>query len=762
MISNSNKTYEGLSHSYSVWYPKSVWLFPNANEYKLWAFLFSQYVFQSRYPEKYGDPRKIDIYKSFLKNFLNQSPNTIDSCLKHMQSIGVIDRDKFSNQCTLNIEYVLGAISLINTTQDETVLSKIGKLFNEGDKHELKKIGLKSCFNFEVPAVSSLQINEGYQNLVNEPEVTKICETSPKVTNFCEPTTQNLGTWLQNTTTLPIFGNLCTQILVNSEDFTKNCETFASFDDIVPKNWEGEVKMTFLAGDIIGLSVHDPLNSIKSLPNFGNLLLKICESGTQNLVNYYSKFGNIILYINNNKIRINNTDFSEIEKENVELKKQIAVLLEKNQNTIGGSEDPIEVLKANNSSSDINIPDQIGNIKNSFNLVGEWVPCTEKEISEYTHTKLNDRTVQDIIKSVKDKFIDGSQVKAKTFFDFFKDLVNESFTIELDNPDDEYEIEDYANADLEDEAMTEDERKQAISVKSILELKRFCLKEYYSLFPFFKWEGVNVHVYYQESHTATLEDRMKAFEYLRSRIDSQFTEADLALDDYEKGIKVIDMFNNNFPENITFAYSDMVDYLQYLMIEIGLFSYMGIEYNSYDILDAFRSSIKVLINHTDETATRINLKATTAKTDPNEYTSTTTKTNLKETASKCLVDYLENYSDLLIGFKPPRTKISEDRIIPSHPALTSAFQYLGFSNGKLLEEWEVSQICDSVIQKYNIQGHGLSMFSNTVSCLVFDDTTKKYEVRGLPNNTPKQEQETDIETDEPQVYVRRPRTRRVS
>lgn len=760
----SNDVYSGLSHNYSVWYPKSVWLFPNANEYKLWSYMFSQYVFQSKYPDKYGDPKKIDIYKTYLSKYLNQSTNTIDNCLKHMQSIGVISRSKFASQCTLNISYVLGALSLVNSTSDEDVLVEISESFSSGDKDKLKQLGLKYCPDFEVPSVSSLQFSEGSQILGTSGDFHKNWEpTSQKLGTD----SQNLGNSLQNTTTFTKNGDKSSQNLGTLEDFHKICETFELMSDEFPKNWEGEVILKFSAGNIVNFSVFDPQNSIQKFPKFVKLLPKICESGTQNLGNWYSKFVNIILYIDNNKIKRNYTDFDSLEEENKILREQINVLLKKNQNSsTGESEDSNEFFEVGFSSSNKKtlqdeVDEIVGKIRNSFNMIGEWVPCTEREISEYDKAKLQDRTVQDVIRSVKDKFIDGSQVNAKTFFDYLKELTEESFSVELDEPEDgsfdNYSIDDFALADLSDDTMTDAEREQAISVKSIYELKRFCMKEYKQLFPFFKWEGMNIQVYYHQCEEKTLIERQREFKELHERVSHQFSKEDIALDDYDKKFKVIDAFNDRFPENQTFPYSTMVEGLQDLMIDINLFSSMDIEYNSYNILDGFHGSIKVVYDHLEDTAHRLPQKTIGEEREAlARERSKNTLESLKSAANSVKSDDID-YGDLLLGYRPPRVKISEEKIIPANPALLAAFKHLGFKNGHVLEEWELNQICDAVIKKYNQRGHGLSAFSNTVTCVTMIGNGHRYELRGLSEPIVE-----DPVEEEPRPYVRRQRARRGS
>lgn len=759
----TNDIQSGLSHSYSVWYPKSVWLFPNANEYKLWSFMFSQYVFQSKYPDKYGDPKKIDIYKAYLTKYLSQSPNTINACLKHMQSIEVISKSKFALQCTLNVEYVLGVLALVNSTSDEDILTDISDSFNKGDKNKLRQLGFKYYSNFVAPSVSSLQVLEATQNLTTSEDLTKNCvDTTQNLANE----TQNLVNSLQNTTTSPNFGGLPTQKLVTSAELRKNCVVFNSMEEIVPKNWEGEINLKFSAGELVDLSVFDPRKTIKNYANFGDLVRKIWLDGTQNLVTYYAKFAYIILYINNKEIKRNNTDFASLEIENTNLREQINVLLKKNQNTSSGEPEDSNVFfevgssYSNKKTLQDEVDQIVGKIRNSFNMIGEFVPCTESEISGYDKAKLQDRTVQDVIRSVNDKFIDGSQVNAKTFFDFLKELVDESFVVELGIPEDgsfdEYSVDDFAYADLSDDMMTKAEREQAIAVKSLYELKRFCLKEYKQLFPFFKWEGMNIQVYYHQCEEKSLVERQREFRELHQNTFHKFSDNDISLDDYDKKFKVIEAFNDRFPENQVFTYSDITEGLQYLMIDIGLFSSMGIEYNSYNILDGFHGSIKIVCDHYGGTAYRLPQK--TLAEERKELTierSKTTQKSLRKTEGVIRSDSLD-YGELLLSFRPPRVKLSDENIIPANPALLAAFKHLGFKNGHILEEWELNQICESIIKKYNQRGHGLSAFSNTIICVAMIGNGFRYELKGLTENLV----ETPVEAEEPKPYIRRQRTRR--
>lgn len=163
-MANISNTYEGLSHSYSMWYPKSTWLFPQANNFKLWSWLFSQYMFQRSFPAKYPNPCKMKVPRTFLQKYLGQSPNTLRASIAHMCEIHVLKEQLNSSSMILDIPYVLGVISIINNAVDDDVL-EIQDLFLAGDKDGLKAYGFRPATNFNPPPVSSLDDPEKAQKL---------------------------------------------------------------------------------------------------------------------------------------------------------------------------------------------------------------------------------------------------------------------------------------------------------------------------------------------------------------------------------------------------------------------------------------------------------------------------------------------------------------------------------------------------------------------------------------------------------------------
>ena len=155
---------KGLLHSYSVWYPKSTWPFPNASHFKFWVWLFSQYNYQSKMPIKYPNPCLIKIPRTFLQNYLGMSRNTISSCITHMCDTHVLKKRSNSSAMIFDAAYVMGVVSMINSADDDKV-SQIADLFIAGDVNGLVKMGLKKVPNFNLPPVGAVDFEENAQIL---------------------------------------------------------------------------------------------------------------------------------------------------------------------------------------------------------------------------------------------------------------------------------------------------------------------------------------------------------------------------------------------------------------------------------------------------------------------------------------------------------------------------------------------------------------------------------------------------------------------
>lgn len=755
---------QSLNKKYALSYVKTQTLIDNPVDYKLLEYIFFLYIRNYRYDLEHPDFIELDVKQVLADTAMVE--RTYRRSLDRLEECGLISRDKkFKRRQTkngqviqFNAGYFLGLISLLNETEDIEQVEFIRKSMLENDIESLKSVGFRTVTKPLIPKTSPSNIDlldESPLNFKSDLKSSDIdAQSDFKSLNYPQSDFKSSSNYAQS--------DFKSSYLDDRVTLSHPVIELSGLDDT------NAVDVIFLGENLekiqkIRVKKDDFWMTLSHSMDDTNAVSRVTQ------IPFLDDLKSLSIYIIRekkylNKILMQNAVF---EEENRELKKQINVLLKKNQNSsTGESEDSNEFFEVGFSSSNKKtlqdeVDEIVGKIRNSFNLIGEWVPCTEKEISEFDKAKLQDRTVQDVIRSVKDKFIDGSQVNAKIFFDYLKELTEESFSVELDEPEDgsfdNYSIDDFAVADLSDDTMTDAEREQAISVKSIYELKRFCMKEYKQLFPFFKWEGMNIQVYYHQCEEKTLIERQREFKELHERVSHQFSKEDIALDDYDKKFKVIDAFNDRFPENQTFPYSTMVEGLQDLMIDINLFSSMDIEYNSYNILDGFHGSIKVVYDHLEDTAYRLPQKTIGEEREAlARERSKNTLESLKSAANSVKSDDID-YGDLLLGYRPPRVKISEEKIIPANPALLAAFKHLGFKNGHVLEEWELNQICDAVIKKYNQRGHGLSSFSNTVTCVTMIGNGHRYELRGLSEPIVE-----DPVEEEPRPYVRRQRARRGS
>ena len=117
-----------------------------------------------------------------------------------------------------------------------------------------------------------------------------------------------------------------------------------------------------------------------------------------------------------------------------------------------------------------------------------------------------------------------------------------------------------------------------------------------------------------------------------------------------------------------------------------------------------------------------------------------------------------DYSELLEKFKPARIKLTPEGKLPAQPSLSEAFKFLGFTDGKVLEEWEMNQICDALLKKYNRTGSGVGNFSNILSVSEYNTYNNRYTLKGVtPENVAKND--TD-DNEEEKPYIPLPREKR--
>lgn len=133
---------------------------------------------------------------------------------------------------------------------------------------------------------------------------------------------------------------------------------------------------------------------------------------------------------------------------------------------------------------------------------------------------------------------------------------------------------------------------------------------------------------------------------------------------------------------------------------------------------------------------------------------------LKSNASMVYSDKLD-YSELLEKFKPARIKLTPEGKIPAKPSLSEAFKYLGFVDGKVLEEWEMNQICDTLLKKYNRSGSGVGNFNNILSVCEYNTYNNRYTLKGVASENVTENDTINNEEEKPYIPLPRERRNRV-
>ena len=510
----------------------------------------------------------------------------------------------------------------------------------------------------------------------------------------------------------------------------------------------GEVVLSLGGGSIDQIRVFDPnfgQNQDKKLHKFWATDAQILTKVAQIL----TKVAQILGTVNNinNKIKEINQSYSEIEVENRLLKNHINVLFEKNQNP------QVE------ASASINFDNLFPELRNSkregdryeeaieeeneyvsaYNLIGEWVDCTVKEKNEFTQAKLNDPNCQLVYRTIKNELEEGQQLSGKEFHELVQAVVDEIIVIECSDPETgeyvEKTFESFVKGLGEYQDLSPEEQEEHYEMFKTLEIRRFCKKEYQKMFPHFQWEGRTVFAYFSPRTIKSDEERIEEFEALHSQFDHTFSEEEIALENFEKHDVLVKRFNERFPEDEEFLVADMVEAMRTDMIDIGLFSISGYEYDSYSILNGFGGMIRLEYDIDGRFAKRLKWKSfydlkKEAETERLEKEFESLKSNANVVRSDNF-----DYGRLLDGFKRPRVKLTPEGLIPANPALVEAFKYLQFFDGKVLELWEIEQIGNYLLKGYNHLGTGISNFHNISCCLDCDWAADKFTVKNIGPQT---------------------------
>lgn len=651
-----------------------------------------------------------------------------------MCDIHVLKRQGNSPKMVFDAAYVLGVLSMINTATDDDVV-QIADLFTTGDINGLKKLGLKKIPNFDLPSTGSMYSDELSQILGQSDSNSQILGEDGELSQF-------LGN--KDSSTSQILGNLGnTENSLGSKEAELSQFLGKLFCEF-PKFGKGEWVISFDNWKVNKISIFNaeaPQNDQKDFPIFG----KSCPNFWDEISQFLEKVSQNLGTVNNinKQIKEINQSYDEIEIENRLLKNHINVLLEKNQNSQVEASASITsdhlFPELRNSKREENHYEEVKEEENeytsAYNLIGEWVDCTVKEKNELTQAKLNDPNCQLIYRTIKNELEEGQQLSGKEFHELVQTIVDEILVMECSDPETgeyvEKTFESFVKGLGEYQDLSPEEQEEYYEMFKTLEIRRFCKKEYQKMFPHFQWEGRTVFAYFSPRTIKSDEERIEEFEALHSQFDHTFSEEEIALENFEKHDVLVKRFNERFPEDKEFLVADMVEAMRTDMIDIGLFSISGYEYDSYSILNGFGGMIRLEYDIDGRFAKRLKWKSFyDLQMEAETERSKRELESLKSNANVVRSDNFD-YGRLLDGFKRPRIKLTPEGLIPANPALVEAFKYLQFCDGKELEYWELEQICNCLLKSYNHLGTGISNFHNISCCLDCDWAADKFTVKNI-------------------------------
>lgn len=540
----------------------------------------------------------------------------------------------------------------------------------------------------------------------------------------------------------------------------ENVQILSILAVLTPDDWTGELAFSFENGEI------DVIGTKSSI--FDEKGVNFCASNRQ-FLSFYRQFLSTVYNRYNIDIIKYNTEFDKSDEENQSLRNQINVLLEKNQNNQGEAYASSCSLKNSNvwieENEEGNVTEDDNKLQMGYSVLGEFDWYTKRELEQFAQEKLKDPVINTVYRLIKDKFEDGSQITGKEFIEYLKEVLDELFVTEVPHPETgelvEASIDTIVGEDWDEERLTDDEKERYEEIFKLIELKRFCRYEHQRIFPYFQHEGRTVFVNYTERPYQSPEERYEEFQRLHSLYEHSFTDEQIELMDFEKHEILVERFNEQFPENEKHMVNDMVRAMQDNMVDIGLFKIGNYEYNSYSVLNGFDGMIR--IRYSEDCLTGIRMPFKTIYEQQEEIESERRAKDLKLLKSNASMVYSDklDYSELLEKFKPARIKLTPEGKIPAKPSLSEAFKYLGFVDGKVLEEWEMNQICDTLLKKYNRSGSGVSNFSNILSVSEYNTYNNRYTLKGVASENVTENDTTDNEEEKPYIPLPRERRNRV-